>query len=302
MNTFLALFQAVMILTCREVCISLPETPTEGYVNIKRELIKPGAKKMLQILLDFNYRSLCLKQPADKLKDHVGGMIQKRIRQLSWCLQGVVNWNSDDPLIEYEAEPCFLTEKDRFLDTHFIRICPCTSDCQWRSVTLIIFGLCHDIVRRLRRDLRLPVTLESIFSRPNVFKFLSNYTEMTGPGQFRVKPEVPRVLNLNLKTDIDLNIRVFQDDIVTRDECIKPMKSQPPATLKSIKRDDSIIEVRETGNAVSSSNPAPNTASPSNPSQDVPTTSTTVSETPIVVESFADMLERILKAKFGNPE
>ena len=289
-----------MIVTCQDVYFSQPDSQTEGYVNIRREMIKPGARKVLEILLDYNYKSLGLKLSQDKLENHTGHMIQLRIRQLSWCLQGIVNWTPDDPLIEYEKEVCFPTEKDRFIETHFLRICPCTADCQWRTITLLIFGLCHDIVQRVRRDLRTPITLESIFSKANVYKFLSNYTEMTGPGQFTVKPEVPRVFNLPIKADIDLTARVFAKGFVTKDECLKPIKTN--YTTQSIIRETSGVDVDETETHTGPSVEPVASTTVVNTAETVETVQETASTSVPVEETFGDMLERILKAKFSQPE
>ena len=286
-----------MILTMKEVFLSQPGAVNEGFINLKKENIKPISRKILETLLDYNYKSQGLKLSQDRLERHHGHMIQLRIRQMSWLLQGVVDWTPEDPLIEYETEVCFATEKDHFIETKFLRICPCNDECQWRMTTLLIFGLVHDIVRRVRRDLGVPITLESIFSKKNVYKFLSTYTELTGPGQFRVKAVVPRKLDLpNIKADIDLSIRVFENGIVTKDECLEPVKSHciiPKSVIDS-------PEEPEAEATESAAPPALSTLTP--PAPMTPSTSTpSVEELSRVRdnETFGDMLERLLQTMFN---
>ena len=282
-----------MILTMDKVYF----TESEGFINIKKENIKVQSRRILESLLDYCYKSLGLGLSQERLSGHPGRMIQLRIRQMSWLLQGVVDWTPDDPLIEYEKEVCFATEKDHFIEEKFIRICPCNDECQWRMTTLLLYGLVHDVVKRVRRDLQVPITLESIFSKKNVYKFLSTYTEMTGPGQFRVKPTVPRVLNLpNIKAEIDLSIRVFEEGIVTKDECLEPVKSKY-IIPSSIIREPTEPETH----------PKESTVTTAAPTAAATTSNVTVPEAPTQVgghgtresETFGDMLERMLQTMFN---
>ena len=274
-------------------------TETEGFINFKKENIKPQSRRILESLLDYNYKSLGLKLGQGKLDNHPGRMIQLRVRQLSWLLQGIVDWTPEDPLIEYETEVCFATEKDNFIETKFLRVCPCNDTCAWRMTTLLIFGLAHDVVKRVRNDLNVPITLESIFSKDNVFKFLSKYTEMTGPGQFRVKSTVPRVLDLpNIKAEIDLSINVFTDGIVTRNECLEPVKT-------SYIVPSSIIRVPEESTTPTTESTVP-VLPPSTTPATPPSTTTVAPVTSEVSrsqiprnETFGDMLERLLQSMFN---
>ena len=286
-----------MILTMKEVFLSQPGAVNEGFINLKKENIKPISRKILETLLDYNYKSQGLKLSQDRLERHHGHMIQLRIRQMSWLLQGVVDWTPEDPLIEYETEVCFATEKDHFIESKFLRVCPCNDECQWRMTTLLIFGLVHDVVKRTRRDLGVPITLESIFSKKNVYKFLSTYTELTGPGQFRVKSIVPRKLDLpNIKADIDLSIHVFEDGIVTKDECLEPVKSHciiPNSVVDTAEEP----ETATAGPTAPPAVPVPPPPAPISP----PTPTPTVEELSRVRENetFGDMLERLLQTMFN---
>ena len=126
---------------------------------------------------------------------------------------------------------------------------------------------------------------------------------MTGPGQFRVKSSVPKVLSLpNIKAEIDLSINVFEGGIVTKNECLEPVKSAyiiPSSIIMESSESRAQSEEPVTP-------PATTPTSPSTPS--TPITAETpatvipaVEETPRMREneSFGDMLERLLQTMFN---
>ena len=208
---------SVMILFCSKVSFTL----TEGHVTIEKEQIKSDMRPLLDSLIDFQYRNLCINSWGPDVFEHASARIQDMIIQVSWLLRGFVNRHPEFPLAPYEGEQCFVTTRDDFLKKHFLRVCDCSSPCRLQSTILTVYGCLLEIVRNARRELVPTLTLQDLVGWSNCLDFVSRFTRKVALNQFRVIGSVPRYVERS-STEEGMNIRVFTNDILTRDELLTP--------------------------------------------------------------------------------
>ena len=193
-----------------------------GFVNVKKQQVKKAARPLLNLLLDFCYQSTCVQASDEILDSHPGQRLQYRINEMSFCLMGLTNWGQNK-LIKYESSPCFEDWKLNFIQTGFFSLCKCDigSGCEILKVTLAMIGLAMEVVKILRGEFGAKITLESIFSRANVLKFISRCTTRVALDKFLVKCEIPRTYVFdNTKTGLTLNL--FEDHILSKAEALEP--------------------------------------------------------------------------------
>ena len=179
-------------------------------------------RPLLEALIDFQYRNLCVNSWGPGVtRRPSAGRIQDMIIQVSWLLRGFVNRHPEFPLAHYEREQCFVTARDNFLKKHFLRVCDCSSPCRLQSDILTIYGCLLEIVRIARQGLTPTVTLQDFVGWSNCLDFVSRFTQKVALNQFRVKSSVPRYVERSSEIPA-MNIHVFSDDIVTKDELLKP--------------------------------------------------------------------------------
>ena len=203
----------------------------DGYINIAKRSVFPGSRQLLVMLRDYVYQATCIRAPEATLLAHDGHLVQKRINQLSFCCMGIVNWGPNQ-LIKYESAKCFSDFKFNFVNTHFMRICDCQDKCDMQEMMLIIFGIVLDIVKYLRSNFNARITLEAVFSRRNTLDFISRYTTRVGLDRFKIIDSVPRSYKFD-NTRTKWSVTVFEDDILHKDEALKPKVFKPkfsPAT------------------------------------------------------------------------
>ena len=209
---------SVMIVFCNKVTFTLED----GHVTILKEQVRSDMRPLLEALIDCQYRNLCVNSwgPGEARRP-ISARVQDMIVQVSWLLRGYVNRHSEFPLAHYEKEQCFVTSRDNFLEKHFLRVCDCSSPCRLQSDILTIYGCLLEIVRISRQELTPNLTLQDFVGWSNCLDFLSRFTQKVAMNQFRVKSSVPRYVERSSEIQA-MNIHVFTDDIVTKDELLKP--------------------------------------------------------------------------------
>lgn len=208
---------SVMVILCDEVTFTL----SEGHIVIKKSQVKPKMRPLTDALIDFQYLNLCVDSYGADVFEHAAVKIQDMIIQISYLLRGFVNRHPDFSLAPYEKEQCFNTTRDEFLQKHFLRVCDCSCPCQVKDTILTIYGCLIEVVRTCRRGLIPTMTLQDLISRRNCLDFICRFCTNVTLEKFRVNSSVPRFVERSIERP-GMNIHVFGDDLVTKDELLTP--------------------------------------------------------------------------------